>query len=222
MASSMTANASPDTGDQVARIVSLLRGVSLEAARPSGDDLVALSQSLLPTTLIYLPVIPTRPAEEVIEAAVQVRAAGFEPVPHLAARNFRDAAALENFLSRLTAKADVHQVLLIGGDHPEHGSFHTSFDVLKSGLLSKYRIEGIGIAGYPDGHPVIPNWELRRALEAKIEIAEHAGLKVHIVTQFCFDVGAITRWIETVRNLGFDHTIRVGLAGPTNLMTLLR
>jgi methylenetetrahydrofolate reductase (NADPH) len=223
MASSITTKAPPDVPEQIARISSLLRNVSLETARPDRDDLTALSQSLPPATLIYLPVIPTRSAEEVITAAVQVRAAGFEPVPHIAARNFQTVAALEDFLFQLTAKANVSHVLLIRGDHSDRSRpFQNSFDVLKSELLTKYGVQNVGIAGYPDGHPVIPHWEIRRALETKIKIVEQQGHKLNIVTQFCFDAEVITRWIEKVRNLGFDHTIRVGLVGPTNLMTLLR
>src|SRR5262249_33840451 len=44
----------------------------------------------------------------------------------------------------------------------------------------------------------------------------------HIVTQFCFDAQAILQWIARLREFGVEHPVRVGLAGPTNLATLLR
>jgi methylenetetrahydrofolate reductase (NADPH) len=45
---------------------------------------------------------------------------------------------------------------------------------------------------------------------------------VHIVTQFCFDAPAIVTWIARLRDFGIEHPVRVGLAGPTSLATLLR
>jgi len=52
--------------------------------------------------------------------------------------------------------------------------------------------------------------------------AEAAGLTVEIVTQFCFNVRAILDFIARLRALGFDHRVRVGLVGPTNLTSLMR
>jgi methylenetetrahydrofolate reductase (NADPH) len=45
---------------------------------------------------------------------------------------------------------------------------------------------------------------------------------VHIVTQFCFDATAMLKWIARLRDFGIEHPVRVGLAGPTSLATLLR
>src|SRR5260370_24795754 len=52
--------------------------------------------------------------------------------------------------------------------------------------------------------------------------AETTGIAVHIVTQFCFDAAAILKWIARLRDFGIEHPVRVGLAGPTSLATLLR
>src|SRR5260370_31559209 len=52
--------------------------------------------------------------------------------------------------------------------------------------------------------------------------AETTGIAVHIVTQFCFDASAILKWIGRLRDFGIEHPVRVGLAGPTSLATLLR
>jgi len=56
----------------------------------------------------------------------------------------------------------------------------------------------------------------------KIAAAEATGIKVHIVTQFCFDATAILHWIRRLRDFGLEHPVRVGLAGPTSLPALLR
>ena len=80
----------------------------------------------------------------------------------------------------------------------------------------------LGIAGYPDGHPRIGDEELNRALAEKIAAAEATGLAVEIVTQFCFDAQAILDYIARLRAFGFEHPLRIGLAGPTSLAALLR
>ena len=63
---------------------------------------------------------------------------------------------------------------------------------------------------------------LERALAAKVEAAGQTGLACHIVTQFCFDAAAVTDWIVRLRDQGIEHPVRVGMAGPTSLATLLR
>ncbi len=47
-------------------------------------------------------------------------------------------------------------------------------------------------------------------------------MAVHVVTQFCFDGGTVLNWIARLRAFGLDHPVRIGLAGPTDLATLLR
>jgi methylenetetrahydrofolate reductase (NADPH) len=59
-------------------------------------------------------------------------------------------------------------------------------------------------------------------LADKIAAAQATGLRIHIVTQFCFDAAAIVDWIRRVRDFGFDVPVKVGLAGPTSLPTLMR
>jgi methylenetetrahydrofolate reductase (NADPH) len=113
--------------------------------------------------------------------------------------------------------------LVIAGDRdPPAGSLHGALDVIDSGLLQRHGIREVGIAGYPEGHPRIPGPELDRALADKIAAAEATGLRVHIVTQFCFDAVAIIDWIRRLRDFGFDVPVRIGLAGPTSLPTLMR
>jgi methylenetetrahydrofolate reductase (NADPH) len=165
----------------------------------------------------------TRPQEEAVAQAAAVRAAGLEPVPHLAVRNFASATALRNFLDRLAGEAGVRRLLVIAGDRAEPaGPFRGALEAIDSGLITRSGIGEIGISGYPDGHPRIADHELDRLLAAKLEAAGATGLKVDIVTQFCLDAGPILAWLARLRDLGIDNTVRIGLAGPTNLATLLR
>lgn len=205
----------------IARVVALMENFSLEATRPSEADIAALAV-LRRGTRIYISAVPNRPAGESIATAMRLRAAGFEPVPHVAVRNFASVAALDDFLARLNGEAGVRCALVIAGDRAECGSLQRAIDAIDSGALRRRGVRSIGIAGYPGGHPRIGDEELNRALAAKIAAAEATGLNVEIVTQFCFDARAILDFVARLRAFGFDHRVRIGLAGPTNLAALIR
>mgnify|MGYP001339495016 CR=1 FL=1 len=205
----------------VARIASLMAGFSIESTRPSDADIAALSV-LARGTQIYVSAVPNRPADESVGAAVRLRAAGFEPVPHVAVRNFASAAALDDFLARLAGEAEVRRALVIAGDRSECGPFKRAHDAIDSGVFRRRGIRSIGIAGYPDGHPRIGPDELHRALAEKIAAAEATGLAVEIVTQFCFDARTILDYVARLRAFGFEQPVRAGLAGPASLSSLLR
>jgi methylenetetrahydrofolate reductase (NADPH) len=205
----------------IARIVALMEHFSLEATRPSAADIAALAV-LRRGTRIYISAVANRAAGESIAAAVRLRAAGFEPVPHVAVRNFASIASLDDFLARLNGEAGVSHALVIAGDRAECGPLRRASDAIDSGVLRRRGIRSIGIAGYPGGHPRIGDEELNRALAAKIAAAEATGLSVEIVTQFCFDARAILDFVARLRAFGFDHRVRIGLAGPTNLAALIR
>ncbi len=205
----------------VQRIASFMAGFSLEVTRPSDADIAALA-ILTRGTRIYISAVPGRPVADSIAAAKRLRAAGFEPVPHVAVRNFASAEALDDFLARLSGEAAVQRVLVIAGDRAECGPFRRALDAIDSGILRRRGIRAIGIAGYPDGHPRIGRDELDRALAEKIAAAEATGLGVEIVTQFCFDARAILDFIARLRAFGFEQPLRIGLAGPTSLAALLR
>ncbi len=200
-----------------------MRGFSLEATRPSADDIAALADIVPAGTRVYVSAVPRRPAQEAVEAAARLSQAGFEPVPHLAVRNFATAADLDDFLARMSGESGVRRVLVIAGDREQPaGDFRSSLEVIDGGALRRHGIIEIGIAGYPDGHPRLSQQDLDRSLADKIRAAETTGMAVHIVTQFCFEARAVLEWIARLRDFGAEQPVRVGLAGPTNLATLLR
>jgi methylenetetrahydrofolate reductase (NADPH) len=219
----VTALPVPDqtTSGAIERIAAFTAGFSIEATRPSDADIAALV-ALQRGTRVYLSAVPNRPPAESVSAAVKLRAAGLEPVPHVAVRNFADQAALDTFLALLNGEAGVDSVLVIAGDRNESGPFRCARDAIDTGVLRRRGIRTIGIAGYPQGHPRIADDELDRAMKEKIAAAEATGLAVEIVTQFCFDAPAILEFIARVRAFGFDHRLRIGLVGPTSLTSLMR
>ena len=100
----------------IRRITEFLAGYSLEATRPKADDVAALKVSAPKGLRIYLSAVAGKPIEEVVAHAKAMRAAGFEPVPHLAARKFASREALADLLAGLKSEASVRHVLVIAGD----------------------------------------------------------------------------------------------------------
>ena len=204
-------------------IAEFLRDFSIEATRPTANDLDELKSAVPEIGQIYLSAVPTRPLSDLVAYSGAVHAAGFEPIPHLAVRSIESRNALDDLLAQMTNQAGVRRLLVIAGDNDRpQGPFPSAIEVIESGLLQRHGIMEIGIAGYPNGHPRISTDVLHRALAAKIEAARQTGLDVHIVTQFGFSAEQIANWIFQLRDLGVEYQVRIGMAGPTNLATLLR
>src|ERR1044072_2643744 len=98
-------NAADAASETVAAVAAFMRSGSLEATRPNADDVAALKGAAAPGTPVYLSAVLTRPQEDVVAQAKAVRAAGLEPVPHLAVGNLSSSDALKRFLDRLAGEA---------------------------------------------------------------------------------------------------------------------
>ena len=204
-------------------IAAFLRGFSVGATVPAMAEIAALKQVLPPGAKVHLTAIAGRPFAETIEAAVRVRAQGLEPVPHLAARDVESREALGDVLTRLTRWASVQRLLIVGGDsYCGKGPLGGALELIESGLLQRAGIRDIAIAGYPEGHPRLPQDVLDRALAAKVEAGAQTGLDVSIVTQICFDGDAVLGWVRRLRALGIENPIRIGMAGPADLSSLIQ
>ena len=212
-----------DPNAQASTAVVSAAAFSLEATRPTLNELRELAGVLEPATRLYLSAVAKQSMVELAATATQVRQAGLEPVPHVAARRLASATALKGLLKQLREEADVRRLLIIGGDRdsPE-GPFHDALAVIRGGALRQAGIEEIGLAGYPDGHPRIAAEEIEQALDAKIAAASIAGLRVYIVSQFCFDPPRIVAWLRRLRAGGIRQPVEVGVVGPTSLPSLLR
>lgn len=209
--------------DATRRIGGFLRGFSIEATRPKPADIEAVRLCVPAGTRVYLSAIAGRPLDEVVAHATAIRTAGLNPVPHVAVRNLESREQVSGLLARLREEADVTHLLAVGGDRPDTaGPFAVSLDLIESGLLQHHGITHVGLAGHPEGHPRVSDDVLDRALRAKVEAAEAGGLTADIVTQFCFEGETIAAWVRRLRDYGVETPVRIGLAGPTNLTTLLK
>jgi methylenetetrahydrofolate reductase (NADPH) len=134
---------------------------------------------------------------------------------------FTDEGAVDAFLRQLR-EAGADQVFLIAGDLARPaGVLESALQLIKSSVLVENGVHEIGIAGYPEGHPELPENELDISLAEKINAAEKLGVTVHIATQFCFHAAQIATWVQRVRGMGFRNRIRIGIAGPSRISTLL-
>jgi len=195
--------------------------VSLVAKRPLPRHVGSIVGIIPAGTQIYLSADAHRPSYLAGDGAQKLGASGFRPVPHVAVRMFPDLPALDRFLATLSG-AGVDRLFVIAGDVDKSaGVLKSSLALLESGLLHAHGILEVGIAGYPEGHPLLPPEILDRCLAEKIAVAESSGVLVHVATQFCFSPGRITEWIQTVRERGFDHLIKIGMPGPSTVSSLL-
>ncbi|UUT36577.1 methylenetetrahydrofolate reductase [Microbacterium elymi] len=157
-----------------------------------------------------------------VAAAKAVKELGFVPVPHISARRIGSLAQLEEFLGALAEVGATEHVFSVGGDPAEpEGPYPDSLSVIRTGILQKYGVREVSIAGYPEGHPDIPNDVLWQHLEDKSAALSEQGLDAVILTQFSFDTDPVVAWIDQVRSRGIDTQIRIGTPGPAGIKRLL-
>jgi methylenetetrahydrofolate reductase (NADPH) len=203
-------------------IIALLRGYSIELNPSDAKSLHAAADRLDPGTEVSLAWIPRSNPMDMIAPAASLKRAGHIPVPHVGARHLESAAQLQQLAGRLR-DAGVDRILIIGGDRAQPaGPFDSSLAVMQTGVFQRIGITRMAVGGFPEGNPHIPQKILDEALEQKVSLARNEGLRLSIVTQFCFKAEPVMAWVRGVRARGIDVPIRVGLAGPATLLTLMR
>ncbi len=205
------------------QLQSLVGDFSIETT-PATAVRVESFKALLPAgTKVNVTFLPGTDYLDTVATAARLRNEGMVPVPHIAARSIPDAAALEAYLKRLQSQAAVDEALVIGGGVSKPvGSFHSSVQLLQTGLFEKYGIRRIGIAGHPEGTPDIPPAEVEKALQQKKAYAQATSTEMYLVTQFCFEATPVIRWIEWLRSIGIHLPVSIGVPGPASIKTLLR
>lgn len=200
----------------------MLRGASIEV---SAHDLSVVDKTRdeIPAgTEVYINFIPNGDYRSTAAVACGLAKAGFVAVPHLAARSVSSRAELEHFLTLIAADG-VDRLLCIGADaKTPAGPYAETLDILKTGLLESHGIKRVGFAGHPEGHHVVSELALRQALHDKIAHARSVGLETNIVTQFFFEAAPVVEWLAGLKSDGIDVPIRLGVAGPASVATLVK
>jgi methylenetetrahydrofolate reductase (NADPH) len=153
---------------------------------------------------------PKHGLDESIAVATQLRALEHDVTLHLAARMVRDRAHLDELLATM-ARAGIDDAFVIGGDAtPPHGPYSSAVELLPIVHEHEHRPRTLGIAGYPEGHPLIDDAALAEAFRLKSPLADY------VTTQLCFDPDAILRFVEPV-----ELPVVVGLPGIVDPRRLL-
>lgn len=159
---------------------------------------------------------PAHGVDRTVEVAGRLSGMGFRVVPHLSARFVTDREHLAKITARL-GEYDVREVFVIGGDRSEPlGEFGSAGALLDALAAEEAAFEEVGIAGYPESHPTIPDEALVAALREK---HDHA---TYIASQLCFDADAIRAWSQRMRERGITLPIEVGLPGVAPVTKLMR
>ena len=174
-------------GNAVARIAAFARKASFETTRLTEQDLGEVRDLTPASSAIYVSAIPSRPLDEQVATSRNLHTAGYEPVPHLAVRNFTSVAAMEDHLRKLIGEVAVvtRAYLVIAGDRDcsrKAVSANDALGAIKSGVLQRLGITEIGISGYPDGHPRIAD---EPALEQALTDKLKAGRRRRGLLQAC-------------------------------------
>jgi methylenetetrahydrofolate reductase (NADPH) len=200
----------------------LLSSASVEVSS-RGHQLGELRDHFPPGTDVTITFLPGDNYRHNVETAAALRRAGFNPVPHIAAREMPSREALDDFLARARGEAEVTRILLIAGDvAAAKGPFKSSFDVRASGLIEAHGITRVSVAGHPEGHPYLGADATFRGLEAWRDWGQQTNIRVDIVTQFCFESAPILGWIGELDARRVGLPVIVGLAGPASPATLMK
>ena len=205
-----------------ASFASLLASASVEVSS-RGHQLQELRENFAGGTEVTITFLPGDNFRTNVETATALRRLGYEPVPHIAAREIPSREGLSDFLARLRGEADVRRVLLIAGDvAAANGPFKSSRDIAATGLLEAHGIARVSVAGHPEGHPYLDEAASFRGLQGWRDWARERNVHIDVVTQFCFEGAPILKFLGELSARDIDLPVIVGLAGPATPATLTK
>lgn len=214
----------PDrSGALIEAIGAFASTASFEMAAKDTAGLIEARDIIPAGTMISVTWMPNDTHDERVAAASAIRDAGFVPLPHIAARRIRDGLEFAELVKRLNGEAGVDQLFIIGGDLAQpSGEFQSSLELIARQSPARLGIRAIGVAGYPEGHPTISQSMLEQELDTKLAIIADGDMTGFAISQFAFAAEPIVQWLRAFRARGNQELVRIGLAGPANLRTLLR
>jgi methylenetetrahydrofolate reductase (NADH) len=218
---------SADKGPVNPTVEAFLKNYSIEVM-PRTASKVDDFRALLPEgTRVYIAHIEGTPIDEMVATAKRLNDEGYPVMPHFPARIIKDEATLADWIARYQGEAGVEQALLLaGGVDKPHGDFHSSMQLLETGLFDKAGFKRLHVAGHPEGNKDIdPDGSTKlvdEALQWKQKFSERTDAQMALATQFAFEAGPIIEWANAVKAAGVDIPIHIGIAGPAKLQTLIK
>lgn len=204
------------------RIVEFAGRASIEVTPQERHVRDALAGLVPRGTAVYVTHAPSATVADVADVACAVERWGYRAFPHIVARRLPDQRSLQDALAKMR-DAGIDRALLVAGDlTTPAGKFAGTQDVLATGALVNAGFLTLAVAGHPEGHKRIGATTLWNALLEKQEYAEVTGTRMHIVSQFGFDPGAVCAWERQLAEHGVTLPVHVGIAGPAPLKVLIR
>jgi methylenetetrahydrofolate reductase (NADPH) len=218
-----------DIADDVVspEVEAFLKDYSIEVM-PRTAEKVADFTALLPAqTRVYIAHIEGTPIEDMVATAKRLNAEGYAVMPHFPARIIKDQATLADWIARYQGEADVKQALLLaGGVTKPHGDYHSSMQLLETGLFDKAGFTRLHVAGHPEGNKDIDpdgsDQNVMDALRWKQKFNETTDASMALATQFAFEAGPIIEWADAIKEAGVDIPVHIGIAGPAKLQMLIK
>ncbi len=214
-------------GEVNPQIEAFLKDYSIEVM-PRTAEKIEDFQSLLPAgTRVYIAHIEGTPIDDMVATAKRLNADGYNVMPHFPARIIKDQATLADWIARYQGEADVKQALLLAGGVAEpHGDFHSSMQLLETGLFGDAGFTNLHVAGHPEGNKDIdPDGSMTNvndALRWKQAFSDTSDADMALATQFAFEAQPIIDWADGLKAAGIELPIHIGIAGPAKLQTLIK
>ena len=180
-----------------------------------------LEQYLPKKNDVYITYLPEENYVKVVETAKKINQEGLNAIPHLPARTIENYNMLEKYIGKLSEEAGCEKILVIGGSGKKVGNISSSLEILQSGLLSKYNFKYVGLAGHPEGHTDISQYDLDDAIIKKNKFSDNADFKMYLITQFFFEINTFKSWEKYINDLGNKLEIHAGIPGPASVKTLI-
>lgn len=198
--------------------------ITLETTSKGVLRFVAAAQEIPSDAMVNIAYIGADAMEDRLQAIDQLRAAGLNPRPIVSARRMKSGSELDTFLNEIVVRRGLRRLFLVSGDPVQPvGPFEGALALIEAGHLDGLPLDGIGLPGYPEGHPIIPSDRLTGHLLDKMRALEARGFPTtDITTQICLDPTAVVAWIRSLRVLGIEVPIRVGVPSPTDVEDMLR
>ncbi|TCP63351.1 methylenetetrahydrofolate reductase (NADPH) [Rhodovulum bhavnagarense] len=208
-------------------LAAFVEGYSVEVM-PRTAEKIDDFRALLPAgTRVYIAHLDGTSITDMVATARRLRDEGFHPIPHFPARSIPDFATLADWIARYGGEAGVNAgLILAGGIARPRGVFHSSMQLLETGLFDKAGFTHLYVAGHPEGsRDIDPDGgeaNMMAALGWKQAFSERTDARMAVITQFAFDAVPVIDWADRVRAAGVDLPIHIGVAGPAKLQTLVK
>ena len=204
-----------------------LDGYSIEVMPRTAEKVEDFKALLAPGTRVYVAHIEGTPIEDMVATAKRLAEDGFPVMPHFPARIIKDKAVLADWIARYQGEAGVDQALLLAGGVSEpHGDFHSSMQLLETGLFGEAGFKRLHVAGHPEGNrdidPKGGDAVVMEALRWKQTFSETSDAKMALATQFCFEAEPVIDWVNALNAEGITLPVHIGIAGPAKLQTLIK